>query len=317
MTPTLRAHHLDDLRRSGLSDATIAALGFYSVTRQEAGKVLTFDPGSDCMAIPFPSVDGQKPFLRFKPDTPLTIPGQERAAKYLSPKGADNRLYIPPATRSLLQNADAAIIITEGEKKGAKADQEGFACVGLTGVECWRQKPRDAQGRKVDDADSVPIPDLDLVTWRKRTVFLVFDSDIVRKPEVRRALWALRGELVRRGAIVHVVYLPDGKDGAKVGLDDFLVGHGVDALRKLLDDAPVLDWQQRVRDVLDTPEGQGRDDLIRELLVDLTREADALTRDRVRKTLVDGKALTARTFDDLAKECEPKGSGSSEPGQVE
>ncbi|MBM4050491.1 MAG: DUF3854 domain-containing protein, partial [Planctomycetes bacterium] len=178
-------------------------------------------------------------------------------------------------------------------------------------------KPRDGQGRKVDDADSVPIPDLDLVTWRKRTAFLVFDSDIVRKAEVRRALWALRGELVGRGAIVRVVYLPDGKDGAKVGLDDLLVAHGADALRKVLNDAPVLDWQERVRAVLDTPEGQGRDDLIRELLVDLMREGDALTRDRVRKALVDGKALTARTFDELAKECEPKGSGSSEPGQVE
>jgi putative DNA primase/helicase len=43
--------------------------------------------------------------------------------------------------------------------------------------------------------------------------------------------------LKTRGANVKVVRLPTGPDGAKQGLDDFLVAHGPDALRKLINNA--------------------------------------------------------------------------------
>jgi len=173
----------------------------------------------------------------------------------------------------------------------------------------------------VDDAPSDPIPDLDLIQWRGRTVYLCFDSDVTQKREVRRALWALRCELARRGAEVRVVHLPQGEDGGKVGLDDFLATRGADALRRLLDDAPVLDWQLRVREILDlTEKDDARDDLLRDLLRDLC-DADPLTRERVRKALVDGGALAARTFDAQLKfytggDTGDAGDAAGEPAEV-
>lgn len=298
----LRPQHLADLTASRLSDATIRGLGFYSATREEAATVLGFDPGSDCLAFPFPSLDGSKPFVRFKPDTPF-VRADGKASKYLSSKDADNRLFIPATTRKALADPDVSLLVTEGEKKAAKADQDGFPCVGLTGVACWRQKPRDATGKKVEDAPGEPIPDLDAIAWRGRTVYAAFDSDASRKAEVKRERWALRCELVRRGAEVRVMYLPDGDGGAKCGLDDFLVAHGPEALRELLNAAPVLDWSQRAAEVLELPEGDARDEALRSVVEDLVadRGVDPLTRNRVRKTLVDARVVPAKTFDDLVK----------------
>jgi Domain of unknown function (DUF3854) len=62
-------------------------------------------------------------------------------------------------------------------------------------------------------------------------VCVVFDSDVVVKPQVHQALSRFRGFLESRGAEVRVVYLPHGEGGKKQGVDDFFVaGHGVDDL---------------------------------------------------------------------------------------
>ena len=298
---TLHPHHLTDLRRSGLTEATIAALGFYSVTSDEAAAILGFDPCRDCLAFPFPSRNGQKPFVRLKPDVPF-VNADGKPAKYLSPKGADNRLYLAPATRLVLGDAGKPLIVTEGEKKAAKADQDGFPCIGLTGVSCWRQRPRDKQGEKIEDAPGEPIPDLDLVACSGRCVYLCFDSDVSQKVEVKRELWSLRCELVRRGAIVRVVYLPEGDNGAKVGLDDFLIAHGPEALRRLLDAAPALDWLQRVKEVAAKPDDSERDDSLRRLVADAKQNGDALTTERLRDQLVSAGLLSKSTFNGLLRE---------------
>jgi hypothetical protein len=89
----LLPHHLDDLRKSGLSDETIKNLGFYSTTAGEVRTILGFDAGSG-LVIPYPGFDDSSPFLRVKPDVPLLIDG--RPAKYLSARGAAVRAYIQP-----------------------------------------------------------------------------------------------------------------------------------------------------------------------------------------------------------------------------
>src|SRR5207253_6981439 len=43
--------------------------------------------------------------------------------------GQPNRAYLPPETRRVLSDPGVPLLITEGEKKAAKADQEGFQCV--------------------------------------------------------------------------------------------------------------------------------------------------------------------------------------------
>src|SRR5262249_1530105 len=108
------------------------------------------------------------------------------------------------------------------------ADQEGFPTIGLVGVYGWQKK------RENKDGPRELIPDLAGIVWQDRTVFLVYDSDASSKRTVAFAEWHLAEVLTKKGAAVKVVRLPAGPDGAKVGLDDFLVAHGAEVFRQLL-----------------------------------------------------------------------------------
>ncbi len=227
--PGLLPHHLKDLRASGLSDETIRCAGIYSEEghlriatilnrkkwSRKCGSVLVF---------PFKDETGAVVLQRVKPDNPPKRNG--KPAKYLSPSGSQVRAYIPPGVFDVLADSSRELLITEGEKKALKASQERFPCLGLTGVDCWHVK-----------RSSALIPDLERVKWNGRLVFIVFDSDAAENPNVRDNVTLLADALRKRGAKVKVVWLPSESDGAKVGLDDFLVKHGKGALRKLLDQA--------------------------------------------------------------------------------
>ena len=54
---------------------------------------------------------------RLRLDHPPVGPDGKVQHKYLSPRGARNRLYLPPCDASLLADVNLPIIITEGEKK--------------------------------------------------------------------------------------------------------------------------------------------------------------------------------------------------------
>src|SRR5262249_33513101 len=149
------------------------------------------------------------------------------------------RAYFPPGTIAALKDPSAPLVITEGEKKSAKADQEGFPCIGLSGVYGWqKRRPTDSAGKKYGEREL--IDDLAAITWEDRPVVIVFDSDAATNEDVLWAEWHLAQALIARGALVRVVRLPQGPAGedgkpAKVGLDDYLVAHGPDALRRRLD----------------------------------------------------------------------------------
>ena len=122
----LEQHHLEDLKRSGLSDEFIRLAGFHSATHQQAAKTLGFDPGSPGLAIPYPNTNGSSgpAFTRIKPDRPF--PDESgRAAKYLSPKKSGNRLYVPNIyTKKERLDEESPIVLCEGEKKALKGAQE-------------------------------------------------------------------------------------------------------------------------------------------------------------------------------------------------
>ena len=116
--------------------------------------------------------------------------------RYRSPAGRGNRLYVPSTLAvGVLADAAIALHVTEGEFKALKATQEAVPCLALPGVWSWKQK---LHGK------SFPIPDLERVTWTKRRVVVVFDSDLADKPTVAWAEHALIQELRRRGADVYV-----------------------------------------------------------------------------------------------------------------
>jgi hypothetical protein len=234
-TPTatgkkLRARHRADLKASGLSDEQIAASGAYSDSDAvRVQKLLNWPHPAktlgDCLVFPFPGCPG---YSRVKPDNPL--PDRTRAGKfrkYESPKETPNRAYILPDTRSALEESGHLVLITEGEKKALKADQEGFPCVGLVGVWGWVKK-------RVGSGPRELIDDLAAVAWEGREVHLVYDSDLVDNSNVAFAEYCLAEVLEEAGAAVKVVRLPAGPGGEKVGLDDYLVANGADALRGLM-----------------------------------------------------------------------------------
>ena len=81
------------------------------------------------------------------------------------------------------------------------------------------------------------LPDWKLVRLKGREVLIAYDSDVMTKPEVRRSLRGITTWLEFIGAKVRHVILPDGEDGAKVGLDDYLAaGHDVAELAGLARD---------------------------------------------------------------------------------
>ena len=243
----LLPQHVADLRKSGLSDATIAACGFCSLQAPASvqnalrWKRYNGELGA-CLAIPFQDVAGKPTgYTRLKPDNPRKSKETGKPIKYESPKGLPNRAYFPPATRAALNDLAIPLLITEGEKKSAKADQEGFPCIGLTGVYGWQKKrPKNKNGEPQGDREL--IDSLAAIPWQGRPVCIVFDSDAATKPNVRSAEWHLAETAKRHGAAVRIVRLAPGEPGpdgtpAKMGLDDYLVLHGADGFRRLLEAA--------------------------------------------------------------------------------
>src|SRR5262249_25524736 len=115
-----------------------------------------------------------------------------------------------------------------------KADSlasRGLCAVDLFGV--WNFKGRNSVG------GVALLADLDVIAWNDREVFLIFDSDIMTKRSVEQAMLRLKEILERRGARVRPRYLPCGRDGRKVGVDDFFVqGHTLEELVALPHHAP-------------------------------------------------------------------------------
>jgi hypothetical protein len=217
-SPVLNWPHWHDLEESGLNDETIAASGIYAADEEEVEKLLKMPTLGGGMVIPYLNVKDDI-HVRVKLDNP------GRGGSYRSPKGSGNRLYVPPILPpDVLSDASRPLWITEGEKKALKGCQEGLACVALSGVSCWRTRDGDM---------SVPIPDFDLIEWNGRPVTIVFDSDAATNSQVAASEAELARELARRGAIVYSVRLPEGSNGIKVGLDDYLVEHSMERFRTL------------------------------------------------------------------------------------
>jgi|GEM_PF-5273166 len=235
----LLPQHLADLRRSGLSDEHILSCGFRSSSDPaQIARLLNWkNPAKalgPCLCIPFFRADGERlDYVRMKPDKPRKSKNGGKSIKYESPLRSVNRAYLPPNTRAALADATRALIVTEGEKKSAKADQEGFACIGLVGVYGWMKgRPKNAEGK--GEGPRELIPDLAAVAWRNRKVYIGFDSDLVSNPNVRWAEWHFAQTLRTAGAEAFALRIPTAADGSKQGLDDFLSAAGAIDLNDLL-----------------------------------------------------------------------------------
>ena len=182
------------------------------------------------LLIPIHDPTGRVATYQLRPDEPRTVKGKTktRTLKYETPKGSSLTLDVNPLSVDKMGDPTVPLWITEGSKKVDALVSRDLCALGVMGVWGWRGTNPSGGKTALSDWENVAL--------NGRTVYLVFDSDVMTKPEVYAALERLKAFLESRDARVKVVYLPDDGD-AKTGIDDYLVGgRSVDDLLKLASD---------------------------------------------------------------------------------
>jgi len=237
------------LPRYGLSKKDVKPLGLEYLSPKDTLSISPFHPLIQDVAsvkIPYFDVRG-KPVrslgedffrLRYLEESKhiKTIQDNElKPGKYRQKKGTGVFAYFPPnlpeelpSWSRIIRDTSVALHITEGEFKAAKACKEGVPCVAIGGVWSWQSKPRGIGF----------LPELEKIDWRKRTVYLTFDSDAMENDNVSQALSALAEALLQRGAFPFIVSLPPNHEGYKVGLDDYLIEYSAKDYRDLCKNSP-------------------------------------------------------------------------------
>jgi hypothetical protein len=131
--------------------------------------------------------------------------------RYWQPAHSGVHLYLPRLIDwpAVMADYRRELIIAEGEFKAVSAIHIlDIAACGIGGV--WNWKP----------ADGLILPEFDRFTWRDpeappydfsygRTVYLVLDSDVRRRSDLRNARDLLAWQLGDRGANVRIINLPE------------------------------------------------------------------------------------------------------------
>jgi hypothetical protein len=198
MSHLLLPHHRAELDASGISPAVWTQRGTRSVTARETARLGFADwQQFDGLLFPQWTLAGIQRGYLLKADRPRLDKKKNKPIKYEAPDGSKPHWDVHPAARHLLRDQATPVHFTEGVKKSDAAWSRGLLCVSITSV--WMF----LNGRLV-------VPELDEIPLLKRTVRVVFDSDVTRKDGVTEALQRFCAVLDRRGAKVEVVYLPEG-----------------------------------------------------------------------------------------------------------
>ncbi len=222
----LLPHHLALIQNSKISPEVALARGYRTCEVKSDLKRLGFsDPQCrvPALLIPIYGVTGEVVNYQLRPDQARIVSG--KPVKYETPFGTRMVLDIPPTVLAskALRSPVQPLFITEGIRKVDAGVSAGLCTIGLLGV--WNWRGTNELGGKT------ALPEWESIHLQGRTVYIVFDSDVMTKVSVALAMSRLKGFLESRGADVQLIYLPDGPDGAKVGLDDYLaLGHSVDDL---------------------------------------------------------------------------------------
>jgi hypothetical protein len=202
----LAPEHLADLAKSGLTPETTATHAIRSIPPAMLRPLLGFDVPAIRSALLFPFPDprgGWLDHVRVKVFPPLTD-GAAHTTKYLGPRGAAPRLYVPRLTMDAVLRGSDPVWLVEGAKKALAVAQLGLPAVGFEGIEGWHVKGSLAL---LEDFGWVPL--------RGRRVELVPDGDVSTNPAVIRGARKLAEALEARGAQVRVRLLPmDWKEAA-------------------------------------------------------------------------------------------------------
>jgi len=224
---------LADLLRSGLTaeDLTMLKISILTGSESLAEGALPFAS----YRIPYHNPDGTlSPFYRLRYiETKGILAQAKKTPRYHQPGGTLPRVYFAPYLPwvDILGDSKTPLLITEGEKKAALACKLGVPTLGLGGVFNFLSSKHNISF----------LPDLEAITWADRQVCIVFDSDGATNSQVSLAGERLAHELLRRGAIPQLLFIP-GPPKSRVGLDDYLVANkfSVPALAHLIASAPII-----------------------------------------------------------------------------
>ena len=191
--------HVKDLLKSGLSAATARELKIRSIVGPEIASHLSFHDRriTSLLCLPYPTHPGFCRDKIFPPD----LKGKDgHGMRYLQRKDSGCRLYIPPLAQQVLSDSTTPLYFTEGEKKAAKACQEGYACIGLGGL--WNF-----------GKDGKLLTEFDTIALTGRHVTLIPDSEVwVSRPDLLVPVSRLGRLLQQRGAKVDALILPSQED---------------------------------------------------------------------------------------------------------
>ena len=212
--PDLLERHFQQLHLgSGISVDVIRERGYGTILGKAELRSLGFSM-AQCRApgllIPLWSVDGRNVGYVFRPDDPR-INAKRKVIKYEIPRGSSIKLDCPPRCINKLADPSIALWITEGVKKGDALASHGLCAIALSGV--WGFKGTNQFGGKT------LLADWDYIALNGRSVYIVFDSDVMVNPNVKQALDRLTEHMRRKEAQVFHVILPS-ENGEKVGIDD-------------------------------------------------------------------------------------------------
>ena len=227
-TPKLSHAHHAHLAASAILDEVVERRGYMTITTYqqltERGFSSVQSRHAPGLGIPLWTVEGEQQGWQFRPDTPR-VDRQGKMIKYETPYKGRLSLDIHPMVQPLIGLPEVPLWITEGVKKGDALGSFGCCALALMGG-VWGFIGRNDSGGKTI------LPDWRFVALNGRQVYIAYDNDVMRKPEVHKALVALKAFLVSKSAVVSMILLPESPD--KVGVDDFLAqGHTVADLLSL------------------------------------------------------------------------------------
>ena len=162
----LHPDHKADLLKSGLFPATVRSLGIHTLAPREIDRHLGFHDDRITSVLCF-SYPGERNFCRDK-IFPTTLKDQDgNGMRYRQRAKTGCRLYIalPLLPGDILRDPTIPLRFTEGEKKAAKACQEGYPTIGLGGL--WNFS---AEGKL--------LPAFGRIALKGRRIILVPDSEV-------------------------------------------------------------------------------------------------------------------------------------------
>ena len=233
------------LASSGLTTKIADELGMYEIP--SAAMLHDSFEALPCIVLPYHDLEGKvarshpkwPEFYRLRylaKGTSFKDLATDKSQRYAQPPGSGVCAYFPKTENwsKIAKDTEQGLIFTEGEFKAAAACDNGFPAIGLGGI--WNFM---AQREGL-----LFLTELEKIYWRRRPVWICYDSDYASNPNICAAINKIAEELDERGALVYVLLLPDLVDGGKTGLDDYFLEEGPDAFEKLLNEAEPIGFSR-------------------------------------------------------------------------